>query len=375
MAEINELVKTQLMTREDEVKSETSSLPSPSKARIAASRHDRSTSTEEVLTTSRRLSLTQPREKQPTIFYLAYGSNLAKETFEGKRKIRPISAVNVVVPSLRLAFNLPGIPYSEPCFANSATRPGYDPPGPPPLDEKAQLLAEVTSRPSYQKDRWQKGMVGVAYELTLPDFAQVIRTEGGGAAYQDVVVECNLLPKGTQNVPEEPTTECLKVHTLFAKPTSEPGDGLRLARPDPSYAQPSARYLKLLTDGAKEHDLPAEYQKYLQQIRPFRITTRRQMVGKAIFASTWVPIVMFIFTITRLFTHKDGTAPKWVVFLTSLVFRSAWTGYDGFFKPTFGEGERTEGEGPDSTAMDEKQLLQASMNPRPQKVKTYGDTI
>lgn len=54
-------------------------------------------------------------EQPKTILYLAYGSNLAAETFLVKRAIRPMSQVNVVVPELVMTFDLAGLPYVEPC--------------------------------------------------------------------------------------------------------------------------------------------------------------------------------------------------------------------------------------------------------------------
>jgi hypothetical protein len=39
------------------------------------------------------------------MLYLAYGSNLSNETFRGNRGIKPLSQVNVQVPSLRLTLD------------------------------------------------------------------------------------------------------------------------------------------------------------------------------------------------------------------------------------------------------------------------------
>ncbi|KAL8866135.1 MAG: hypothetical protein Q9198_009023, partial [Flavoplaca austrocitrina] len=52
--------------------------------------------------------------KHQTYLYLAYGSNLASSTFQGVRRVKPLAALNVVVPSLTLTFDLAGFPYSEP---------------------------------------------------------------------------------------------------------------------------------------------------------------------------------------------------------------------------------------------------------------------
>ncbi|KAJ4987844.1 gliotoxin biosynthesis protein [Stagonosporopsis vannaccii] len=271
-------------------------------------------------------------EKGKTVLYLAYGSNLCNETFRGVRGIKPLSQVNVVVPSLRLTFDLAGVPYAEPCFANSARRVP-DAPVPNP-DE-----------PHYHKDRWQKGLVGVVYEVTLSDYAHIIATEGGGASYHDILVDCHVLPSA-DTVPAHPTTAPFKAHTLFA-PTVRPDEARaadRTSRPDPSYAQPSARYLKLITDGAAECDLPAEYQEYLLNIRPYRVTTRKQAAGKALFVAIWLPFIMMIFALSRRLQDDKGRAPKWFQRLTTMIFAGMWLSYDGVFKKVFGDGERTIGD-------------------------------
>ncbi|KIV78395.1 hypothetical protein PV11_10117 [Exophiala sideris] len=260
-----------------------------------------------------------------TFLYLGYGSNLSAETFLGKRGIKPLSQVNVVVPSLSLSFDLAGVPYSEPCFANTRIR---DP-------SNATLSHDGFDDQDYHKDRWHKGLVGVVYEVTREDYAHIIATEGGGSGYQDVVVDCFALSGDpTEDVPWTPSGHYFKAHTLFA-----PSSGAR--RPDHSYAQPSPRYLKLITDGAVEHGLPLEYQAFLHQIRTFHLTTVKQQLGSYIFLSVWAPLFLFFLGSAPLFARPDGTYPKWLATFLRAMFSAVWASYDGFFKPTFGDGERT----------------------------------
>jgi hypothetical protein len=268
-----------------------------------------------------------------TYLYLAYGSNLCNETFRGKRGIKPLSQINVQVPELRLTFDLPGIAYSEPCFANTDRRdPETDVP-PTPND--------------YHKDRWHKGLIGVVYEVTAQDYAHIIATEGGGFSYQDILVDCHPFESSDPSdpVPLRPTTKPFKAHTLFA-PAVPPGaqppkEGGRLQRPDTSYAQASARYLKLITDGAAECRLPYEYQDYLNALQPYTITSNKQQLGQFIFLSFWLPFIIFIFSLQAKFSDKHGRSPPWLRILSQSIFRACWTTYDAFFKPTFGDGERT----------------------------------
>ena len=261
-----------------------------------------------------------------TVLYLAYGSNLAAETFLGRRGIRPLSQINIVAPALIMTFDLPGIPYTEPCFANSAYRSSKSSTQLSADSEKAPLLPSK----NYTNPYWPKGLVGVVYEVTPSDFAHIIATEGGGSSYQDVLVDCYPLPIESSLVPAQPDTPSFKAHTLFS-PVASPGDKGRFARPDPEYAQPSARYLKLITDGADQHALPEEYKAYLHALQPYTITTNKQRLGSFIFRSLWFPIVMAVFSLGRLFHDKNGKSPAWYAKLTG----------DGFFKGLFGDGERT----------------------------------
>jgi hypothetical protein len=296
--------------------------------------------------------LQRPESERGTFLYLGYGSNLSNEKFRGDRGIKPLSQVNVQVPSLRLTFDLPGIPYAEPCFANTGRR---DPDHDRPLQilsnatstEKAPLLGHEKRKDRYHKDRWHKGLIGVVYEVSPEDYAHIIETEGGGASYQDITVDCHPLPLGEPEapVPQNPTLPPFKAHTLFAPsiPPDEPPpkDGGRFQRGDPSYAQPSARYLKLMTDGAHELGLPYEYQDYLKDIRPYTKTTARQRVGLFVFVAMWGPLVAFIFLLGKIFANKKGRIPGWLRMLQSAFFKAVWASYDTFFKPIFDDGERS----------------------------------
>lgn len=274
-----------------------------------------------------------------TVLYLAYGSNLCAQTFQGNRGIRPLSQVNVVVPELVMTFDLAGLPYIEPCFANTK----YRHPSPTTSSsEKCPLLPERT--PKYHKNRWKKGLVGVVYEVTKEDYAHIIATEGGGASYQDVLVDCYELPHNEDTVPEFPTSHPFKAHTLYSPilpPNDPPEKGGRFSRPDPAYAQASVRYLNLITRGADEHALPREYKDYLHQLRPYTMTTQKQKLGGWIFSMIWLPLITAAFRLNSVFGDEDGKAPAWLVAVTGALFRGMWMSYDGVFYKLFGDGERT----------------------------------
>ncbi|KAG6354245.1 hypothetical protein INS49_004850 [Diaporthe citri] len=333
----------------------------------------------------------------PTVLYLAYGSNLCAQTFLGQRGIRPVSAINVSAPSLRLTFDLPGIPYKEPCFANTALRKV---PKHPPIPDPPGKVPDLPHPPPYTfppkseeaEEIWDKGLIGVVYEVTPEDYAEIIKTEGGGSAYQDILVPCIGIPNRV-GIPEDPPTPELPkpffAHTLYApripkkpddgdgddgggddKPVKRARDGddggdgddgddkspldrlkdwwqdmlLRPIRPDPEYAQPSARYLKLITDGAAEHGLPDEYQEWLAKLQPYTITSRRQTIGQYLFLGLAMPIMGLFLGLSKWLADDRGKIPLWLGLFMETLFHAVWLGYDRVFKPVFGDGERTEDE-------------------------------
>ncbi|KAK1770077.1 putative gliotoxin biosynthesis protein [Phialemonium atrogriseum] len=327
-------------------------------------------------------------EAAETVLYLAYGSNLCAKTFQGQRGIRPLSKVNVSAPSLRLTFDLPGIPYMEPCFANTAPRAlPKPPPGVPDLPDLPDLPTppisdadtdtDTDKTPStvttYEEDGegdierndrgdpvWTKGLIGVVYEVTRADYARILATEGGGSSYHDILVPC--LPLGPTDSPMP-----FLAHTLCAPRLPLPGDDndekeedeaespqtprylpgwlrklfLPLRRPAPDHAQPSARYLGLIRDGAREHDLPGEYRAYLAALQPYRMTSVRQRVGLVVFGLAWAPPFVVLFGGSRLVADDKGKIPAWYGMVLAVLFNLVWISYDRVFRHVFGDGERT----------------------------------
>ncbi|KAF7563298.1 hypothetical protein G7046_g839 [Stylonectria norvegica] len=283
------------------------------------------------------------RPKSTTYLYLAYGSNLSAETFLGMRGIRPLSQTNVNVPTLQLTFDLPGLPYREPCFANVAfrkipTNPKLpdptNPPKVPPFDPNPPFQPPHAT---YGSDLG--GLVGVVYEVTEEDYRTIIRTEGGGASYKEIIVPCLAIPP-KMTIPEKPPVPELPkpflARTLYAPfiPESNLPDDPRkkkwwyrfITRPqrDPNYSEASARYLKLITDGAREHDLPDDYQAWLGSLRPYTITEWPQMVGQMLFLGTWGFLFLLMLGLSKIFADKDGHLPKWLTLYTTVLFNVAW---------------------------------------------------
>jgi hypothetical protein len=145
-----------------------------------------------------------------------------------------------------------------------------------------------------------------------------------------VIVPCYGNAAGGKGVDPQPSEMLCNAHTLLA-----PGDdneARRILRPDSSYAQASARYLKLITYGAEEHELPAEYLTYLYNLRPYIIMTYHQRVGQGLFLSFWLPILMATLALTRTTADDEGKIPNWLVQITGVVFRALWASYDNVSK-------------------------------------------
>lgn len=145
------------------------------------------------------------------LWYFAYGSNLSRATFEERRGMRPVARTIGRLLGWRLCFDLPVGP-GERGVAN--------------------LAADPTA-----------AVHGVAYHLSTADAERLDGTEGVGVGYyrrEPVELE---LPGGAW----------LDAFT-YVSARGVPG------------RRPSARYLGLLLDGAREHALPAEWIRYLESL-------------------------------------------------------------------------------------------------------------
>lgn len=249
-----------------------------------------------------------------TVLYLAYGSNLEYVTFQERRGIRPLAAVNVLCEELALTFDLSGIPYVEPCFGNVQRR---DPsPGTGRVDFSTMFPP----------------LHGVVYEVTASDYGHIIATEGGG--YADVLVACTPIdtPRTTSEEAGILRTP-FKAHTLLA-----PSSGRQSLDRG---SQPSERYLNLIRTGAAEHSLPKAWREYLDTFKAFRITTLGQRIGKIVFVTSWAPWVIALITLRRFVPNGREGKLSWIVRHGMVIFKFMWLSHDWFFKPVFGDGEKT----------------------------------
>ncbi|KAK4167094.1 hypothetical protein QBC43DRAFT_312129 [Cladorrhinum sp. PSN259] len=352
------------------------------------------------------------RNESSTVLYLAYGSNLCAKTFLGMRGIRPLSQLNVSAPSLDLIFDLPGLPYKEPCFANTTIRkiPTKPPPIPPNLPDVPPIPPpHLQTSFGRREPVWNNGLYGVVYEVTQSDYAKIIATEGAGSSYHDIMVPCFPLPPSV-SVPEKPAIPIPRpflARTLYAprlpappndaddappspaRPfssddTDNSGDNgipwykrllLPLRRPSATYAQPSARYLDLILTGAQEHEMPRDYIFYLSKLQPYTITTCRQKLGQVLFLGFWAPLLLLLMSVSKFMADKNGRAPKWVMVLSTVLMNLIWGSYDLFAKGLFGDGERTleEEEEKEGASVRRRRGKRGSLSWRREEVTDYEE--
>jgi len=84
-----------------------------------------------------------------------------------------------------------------------------------------------------------------------------------------------------------------------------------------------------------------EYREYLAELRPYTLTTQGQRLGQFVFSSLWLPFILMIFALNRMYQDKNGRNPPWLKALSAAIFKGVWISYDDFFRDLFGDGERS----------------------------------
>lgn len=147
------------------------------------------------------------------VWYFAYGANMHDSAFRERRGMCPLEWRPGRVRGYRLRFNLEGRPIGKAAPANLCVDPG----------------AEV----------W-----GVLYRITRRGLVQLDSTEGvPGRRYRQIWVDA-----------EDLDGRPLRAATYIAQGKERDGN-------------PSLRYLTLLRDGARAHNLPEDWIRYLEGVK------------------------------------------------------------------------------------------------------------
>ena len=160
------------------------------------------------------LRLIGPPDEQ--VWYFAFGANMHDSAFRERRRMRPIEWRAGHIKGYRLRFNLEGRPKGRAAPAN------------------------ISEDPDSQV--W-----GVLYCITRADLARLDSTEGvPGRRYRHLWVEA-----------WDTTGERRSVVTYIADGKNRDGN-------------PSLRYITLLREGARAHDLPEHYLRFLDSVEHAR---------------------------------------------------------------------------------------------------------
>jgi cation transport regulator ChaC len=161
----------------------------------------------------RRHGLVLEGRPSDEIWYFAYGSNMHKETFVGRRRIKPLECRVGRISGYRLRFNLEGRPKGKAAPANIC--------------------------PDGGNEVW-----GVLYRITRRDLLRLNSTEGiPGRGYRPTLL----------NVEDMAGNQVAAITYVAA---GKETDG-----------RPSLRYISLLREGARRHGLPGPWIRFLDSVR------------------------------------------------------------------------------------------------------------
>ncbi|PSN67000.1 hypothetical protein BS50DRAFT_634441 [Corynespora cassiicola Philippines] len=233
------------------------------------------------------------------VWYFAYGSNMSRSKFTGSRGIRPIQVARARIPGWTLTTEIPGTPYSEPAYTSIRPITGTD-------------------------DAKTREVIGVAYLITAEQYVHLVASEGGGIAYADIAVPA--VPVMDED--SRMTGEKFVVRTLGTILRRDPG------------ASPSARYMKLLTDGAADAKLPDEYRQYLHSIRKYEPPQNLKCkIGAMLFLAFWHPVMLLVEKMALGSLGPDGNAPAGVGQVVRFVVYLMWAWHDCVHAPIWGRGD------------------------------------
>ncbi|EMD58408.1 hypothetical protein COCSADRAFT_103921 [Bipolaris sorokiniana ND90Pr] len=233
------------------------------------------------------------------VWYFAYGSNMSLSKFTGSRGIHPIKVARAKLPGWTLTTEIPGTPYSEPAYTSIRPITDVD-------DEKTREV------------------IGLAYLITAEQYVHLVASEGGGIAYADIAA------------PAIPATESDELITGSEFVVRTLGTILRRV---PS-SSPSARYMKLLTDGAADAKLPEEYCNYLHNIPKYeQPKDMRRRIGAMLFLAFWHPVMLLVERMTMASLGPDGNAPAGVGQVVRFVVYIMWAWHDCVHAPIWGRGD------------------------------------
>ncbi|GAA6031728.1 hypothetical protein JCM8097_001955 [Rhodosporidiobolus ruineniae] len=217
--------------------------------------------------------------------------------------VKPVSSSAVVVHDTWLAFDVPGIPFLQPCYATALVK-GFNDDG--EWQGSSALKGEkgdARDGEEYKRWVWERacpGMAhefigklppnleGLAYELDDGDFDTVlsaVRAASPATPSSLVPLRCTKFVNGD---PSNPFGE-ITAELLVAQPPSRPV-GL----------QPSQKYHRLIMAGAFLNVLSQPYLAHLQSLQPFVPSTRLKSLAQSFFRLLLLPSFLVFYLPSRL---------------------------------------------------------------------------
>ncbi|KAG0236086.1 hypothetical protein BGW41_000560 [Actinomortierella wolfii] len=283
-----------------------------------------------------------PADCNDTVWYLAYGSNMDPKVLTGRRQVKPIESIPVKVPDYWLSFDIAGLPFVEPCFGSILKKDKSR------LRER-EYAYHVYTRTRYGTEfKWDPNnpeasyppdLQGVAHRITQADWQRVIQTEGGWGhdvptGYDKIEVECYPFNIKSEESSKIDLSQPIMAKVLIARPLS-----IR------SHCQPSARYMGLLTSGAKIHHLEPDYQEYLASLVPYECAGTRAKLGRFLFMFINAPFLIGFMLVMLRQRHMNKKPleqrkppPYWVAWYMDKASRWSAAMHDYIVRPFFGSG-------------------------------------
>ncbi|EFC48817.1 predicted protein [Naegleria gruberi] len=260
--------------------------------------------------------------KDKIVWYFAFGANMASKVLIGRRQVQPIESYPCIVNGYDLQFDMKGLPYFEPAFAS--------------ISKSEKAIGSI----GYCH--------GVVHKITREQMDHIRRTEGGNGhddlGYREIIVQAQIYE------PFYPNDGFVDKYRKASEDASWFGQtidaiALQAVQPDIVDALPSARYLNILREGAREYGVAKVWQDHLNLIlEPYNPVGGLSLrnAGRFSFAACIIPLFIFP-ALVMIVTHLSKMKPPYIAALyfkfTSTLL---WILHDNIWSKLFGSGKNNQ---------------------------------
>ncbi|GAA6002095.1 hypothetical protein JCM10207_003070 [Rhodosporidiobolus poonsookiae] len=210
---------------------------------------------------------------------------------------KPVSSSTVTVRDAFLAFDVPGVPFLEPVYANALLKGLND------AGEWQSTTEKDGGRDgeAYKRWVWERVCPGMTFEGSLPPNLEGMAYELPEADFEAVLKAARA---ASPNLPSSLYPVCA---VKFAngdpsKPLGEISAELLALEPSvrPAGLQPSPQYLGLVLRGAFLNALSRPYVAYLTLIRPYVVSTPEKKRVRTLFRLLLLPSFILFYLPSRI---------------------------------------------------------------------------